>query len=165
MFAEGPNGRDQRGALMLSSVGIALCLVLAFAARLPEPAGSLDVWNHGRKVSMFEEPEPDDGPVLVTVEYKIDPTKESEFLNAIHDYQRIRRRDVAFRWDIFYDSEGPGVYLETFRVDSWGEHERQHDRFTVADRECEEDVLRFTVEPIKTRHFLYADRIEQQGDE
>jgi Transmembrane secretion effector len=83
------------GALMLSSVGIALCLVLAFAERLPEPASSLDVWNHGRKVSMFEEPEPDDGPVLVTVEYKIDPTKESEFLNAIHDYQRIRRRDVA----------------------------------------------------------------------
>jgi predicted MFS family arabinose efflux permease len=30
-------------ALMLSSAGIALCLVLAFVARLPEPAGSLDV--------------------------------------------------------------------------------------------------------------------------
>jgi MFS family permease len=153
------------GALMLSSVGIALCLVLAFAARLPEPAVSLDPWNHWRKVSMFEEPEPEDGPVLVTVEYKIDPAKESEFLNAIHAYQRIRRRDGAFRWDIFYDSELPGVYLETFRVDSWGEHERQHDRFTVADRECEERVLRFTLAPLKTRHFLYADRIKQEGGE
>jgi hypothetical protein len=153
------------GALMLSSVGIALCLVLAFAARLPEPAVSLDPWNHWRKVSMFEEPEPEDGPVLVTVEYQIDPAQESEFLNAIHDYQRIRRRDGAFRWDIFYDSEIPGVYLETFRVDSWGEHERQHDRFTVADRECEERVLRFTLAPLKTRHFLYADRIEPQGGE
>ena len=71
----------------------------------------------------------------------------------------------SFRWDIFYDSELPGVYLETFRVDSWGEHERQHDRFTVADRECEERVLRFTLAPVKTRHFLYADRIEPQGGE
>jgi MFS family permease len=152
-------------ALMLSSAGVALCILLPVAARLPEPAGSLDAWNHWRKVSMFEEPEPDDGPVLVTVEYKIDPAKESEFLNAIHDYQRIRRRDGAFRWDIFYDAEIQGVYVETFRVDSWGEHERQHDRFTVADRECEERVLRFTLEPIRTRHFLYADRIEQQGGE
>jgi hypothetical protein len=105
---------------MLSSAGIALSLILAFATRLPEPAGSLDAWNHWRKVSMFEEPEPDDGPVLVTVEYKIDPAKESEFLNAIHDYQRIRRRAGAVRWDIFYDAEIPGVYLETFRIDSWG---------------------------------------------
>ena len=65
----------------------------------------------------------------------------------------------------FYDAESPGVYLETFRVDSWGEHERQHDRFTVADRECEERVLRFALEPLKTKHFLYADRIKQQVGE
>jgi len=92
---------------------------------------------------MFEEPKPDDGSIQITVKYKIDPAKESEFLDAIHDYERIRRRDGAFRWDIFYDAEIPGMYLETFRVDSWGERERQHDRFTVADRECEERVLRF----------------------
>lgn len=147
-------------ALMWSSAGSALCIALAFVARLPEPAVSLDAWNHWRKVSMFEEPEPDDGPVLITVEYKIDPAKESEFLDAIHEYERIRRRDGAFRWDIFYDAENPGVYFETFGVDSWGEHERQHDRFTVADRESEERVLRFALEPLKTRHFLYADRIK-----
>jgi len=149
-------------ALMFSSAGIAVCLVLPFAARLPEPPGSLDIWNHWGKLSMFEEPEPDEGPVLVMVEYQIDPAMESQFLDAIYLYQRIRRRDGAIRWDIFYDAEIRGVYVETFRVDSWAEHERQHDRFTVADRECEDRVLRFTLEPIKTRHFLYADRIEQQ---
>jgi len=51
----------------------------------------------------------------------------------------------------------PGVYLESFLVDSWAEHLRQHDRFTLADRESEERVLRLTLEPLKTRHFLYAD--------
>lgn len=152
-------------ALMLSSAGIALCLVLPFAARLPEPPGSLDIWNHWGKVSMFEEPEPDEGPVMVTVEYKIDPATESEFLDAMHDYQRIRRRDGATRWGIFYDVEIQGVYVENFLVDSLAEHERQHDRFTVADRECEERVLRFAVQPLKTRHFLHADRIEPQGGE
>jgi MFS family permease len=152
-------------ALMFSSAGIAVCLILPLIARLPEPPGSLEVWNHWGKVSMFEVPEPDEGPVLVTVEYKIDPAKESEFLDAIHDYQRIRRRDGATRWGIFYDVEIPDVYLENFIVDSLAEHERQHDRFTVADRECEERVLRFAIEPLKTRHFLYADRIEPQSGE
>jgi hypothetical protein len=84
-------------ALMFSSAGITVCLVLPFAARLPEPPGSLDVWNHWGKLSMFEDPEPDEGPVLVIVEYKIDPATESQFLDAMHEYQRIRRRDGAIR--------------------------------------------------------------------
>jgi hypothetical protein len=101
-------------------------------------------------------PSPDDGPVLVTVEYKIDPVKAQQFLEAIHKYQRIRRRDGATRWGIYYDSESPGIYVETFLVDSWAEHQRQHDRFTVADRTVEEQVFRFAREPVRVRHFIYA---------
>ena len=70
--------------------------------------------------------------------------------------QRIRRRDGATRWGVYYDSESPGLYLETFVVGSWAEHERQHDRFTVADREIEIQVSRFTIGPPKIRHFIYA---------
>jgi MFS family permease len=150
-------------ALMISSVGLAACLVLPLVTRLPEGAGSLDTWNHWRKLEMFEEPEPDQGPVLITVEYKIDPARESEFLDAIYGYQRIRRRDGAVRWGIYYDTENPGVYVESFIVDSWAEHARQHDRFTLADRESEERVLRIAIEPIKTRHLLYAHRDEQRA--
>jgi hypothetical protein len=108
---------------------------------------------------MFEEPEPDAGPVLVTVEYKVDPAKEPEFLDAIHDYQRIRRRDGAVHWGIYYDTEHTGVYVENFLVASWAEHARQHDRFTMVDRESEDRVLRLAIEPVKTRHFLYAHRV------
>ena len=87
---------------------------------------------------MFAEPEPDEGPVLVTVEYQIDPNKAAEFLDAIHDYERIRRRDGATRWGVFYDAEVPGRYVENFLVESWAEHARQHDRFTLADGQFEE---------------------------
>jgi MFS family permease len=146
-------------ALMISSAGLAACLVLPFVTHLPEGLGSLDAWNHWRKLAMFEEPEPDAGPVLVTVEYKVDPAKESEFLDAIHDYQRIRRRDGAVHWGIYYDTEHTGVYVENFLVASWAEHARQHDRFTMVDRESEDRVLRLVIEPVKTRHFLYAHRL------
>jgi hypothetical protein len=105
---------------------------------------------------MFVEPQPDAGPVLVTVEYKIDPVEATEFLEAIHKYQRIRRRDGATRWGVYYDSESPGIYVETFLVDSWAEHQRQHDRFTIADRTVEEQIFRFVREPLRIRHFIYA---------
>ena len=83
--------------------------------------------------------------------------KETEFIEAMSDFERIRRRDGAMQWGIFYDTSAPGIYLESFLVESWAEHERQHNRFTMADRESEGRVLKFAREPINTRHFLYAD--------
>ncbi len=148
-------------ALLFSSIGIAACLALPVVARLPAARGSLEAWNHWGKLSMVTQPEPDEGPVLVAIEYRVDPEKVPEFLDALHDYQRIRRRDGATRWGVYYDAENPGVYLENFVVESWAEHTRQHDRFTVADQKFEERVLSLVLESPKTRHFLYANRVER----
>jgi MFS family permease len=145
-------------ALILSSAGIAACLLLRFPFALPRQALDLTNWNHWGKPAMFVEPQPEQGPIMVTVEYTIDPKNAAQFLDAIYKYQRIRRRDGATRWGIFFDSEHPQHYLESFLVDSWGEHQRQHDRFTVADREFEEQVTKFSAQPLKIRHFIYATR-------
>ena len=59
------------------------------------------------------------GPVLVTVQYVIDPAKASEFLHQIYKYQRVRRRDGATSWGVFVDTKAPDTYLESFKVDSW----------------------------------------------
>jgi MFS family permease len=143
-------------ALLGSGLGISACLLLHLPFPLPEPSTTLDSWNHWPKPMMFAEPEPDEGPVLVTIEYKIDPDRAQEFLEAIHKYQRIRRRDGATRWGVYYDSESPGIYVETFLVDSWAEHQRQHDRFTLADRAVEDQVFRYALAPVRIRHFIYA---------
>jgi hypothetical protein len=90
------------------------------------------------------------------VKYVIDPSKASEFLHQIHKYQRIRRRDGATSWGVFVETEAPDTYLECFKVDSWAEHERQHDRFTVADREIENKVSGYAIKPVEIRHFIYA---------
>lgn len=57
---------------------------------------------------------------------------------------------------LYRDTEHPGHYIETFIVESWVEHLRQHERVTSADRELEENVRRFESKPIKVRHFIYA---------
>ena len=152
------NHTNARVALLSSSIGIGACVLLQFPFRLPNTAVDLSTWNHWGRPSMFEEHAPDLGPVLVTIRYVVDPGKALEFLGEIYKYQRVRRRDGATRWAIFYDAEAPNVYLETFVVDSWAEHERQHNRFTVADHELEKRVLSYAREPTTVKHYIHARR-------
>jgi hypothetical protein len=50
------------------------------------------------------------GPVLAAVEYTVIPEREAEFVEAIHQYARIRRRDGAYRWGIYRDTEVANRY-------------------------------------------------------
>lgn len=76
----------------------------------------------------------DRGPVLVTVEYHVREDKQAEFLEIIHTVGQSRKRDGAFVWGIYESTETPNVFIETFYVESWLEHRRQHERVTDADR-------------------------------
>jgi MFS family permease len=142
--------------LATASIGTAACLLLRSWFRLPDTKLDLSIWNHWVKPAMIEEPEPDEGPVLVTVKYVIDPAKAPEFLHQIHKYERVRRRDGAISWGIFVDTEASNTYLESFKVDSWAEHERQHNRFTRADSEVEKQVLSYVIKPVEVQHYIYA---------
>jgi len=154
-----------RWALLVSGAGIGLSLLLQFPFRLPSDAVDLSPWNHWGKPHMFAEHAPELsselGPVLVSVRYVIDPVKAADFLNEIYKYERVRRRDGATRWGIYYDTDSPNTYLETFIVNSLAEHERQHEHFTVADHEIEKRIESFTVEPTKVKHFIYAKKLKR----
>ena len=100
----------------------------------------------------------DRGPVLVTVEYDIDPKDREAFLEAIGKLEHSRRRDGAFAWGVFEDAAEAGRILETFLVELWMEHLRQHERVTKADRVVQDAVERFHLhgEP-KVTHFIAAE--------
>ncbi len=143
-------------ALVLTAIGTGGCLLLQLLFKLPTVPADLSTWNHWGNLTTIEEPDPGQGPVLVTVKYVIDPRKALEFLHQIHKYERVRRRDGATSWGVFVDTEAENTYLETFKVDSWAEHERQHGRFTMADREIENQVLGYAIQPVEIKHFIYA---------
>ncbi|HEY0430225.1 MAG TPA: MFS transporter, partial [Pyrinomonadaceae bacterium] len=84
------------------------------------------------------EPHPKAGPILVTVEYEIEPERAADFVKAMREIKRILRRYGALRWGLFADPARPGHYLETFLVESWAEHMRQHARVTNEDRRAQE---------------------------
>jgi MFS family permease len=100
----------------------------------------------------------DESPVLVTIQYRVNPEKGKDFVVALHALGRVRRRDGAIRWGVFRDATDPTHYVETFLLESWLEHLRQHQRGTIADRAIEETARAFHVgaAPPQATHFLYA---------
>ncbi len=88
-------------------------------------------------------PDLEEGPVLVTAEYHLRLDDAGEFLLAMRELSRVRLRDGAMRWGLFRDPAEPGRYLESFVVESWGEHLRQVDRATFADRAIDERTRGF----------------------
>jgi MFS family permease len=82
----------------------------------------------------------DRGPVLVTVEYRIDDADRAEFHTLMGELGRTRRRDGAVIWSVAEDVATPGVHLEYFVTSSWIEHLRQHERVTAEDRALQEKV-------------------------
>ena len=148
--------RGTHFSLIAAAIGTAASPALILISRLPETPVDLGAWDHWRKPMAVGEVQPDQGPVLVTVEYEIEAKNSDEFLAALKRFSRVRRRDGASRWGVYYDTEHPTRYIETFVVDSWAEHLRQHTRLTQADRALEEGVHRFDAKPTKVRHFIYA---------
>ena len=54
-------------------------------------------------LSISFEPLPDDGPVLIQIEYRIEPHNRKAFLRAIEAVGPTRRRSGATSWRVFRD--------------------------------------------------------------
>jgi MFS family permease len=147
-----------QNALLWAGVGTVATAVLWLFLQLPNLNIDVTPWIHWPMPRIVNGTvAADAGPVLVTVEYDVIPEKTSEFLDAIREYGRIRRCDGASRWGVFRDLETESRYLETFIVDSWAEHLRQHERFAQADRAIEERVHSYTRSQPMVRHLVFAE--------
>jgi MFS family permease len=103
-------------------------------------------------------PEPDAGPVLVTLRYQVPPANQAAFRAAMDRVRLSRRRSGAVRWGLFREGEHGDQFVEVYQVASWDEHRRQHDhRLTGTDREIEEAARALADGPPEVAHLLPAD--------
>jgi len=147
-------------AHVIAAAGALLTIPLAWRWRLQAGADiDLTPSMHWPAPIVSREVEQDRGPVLVTVEYRIDPVERSPFLAALDLLGHERRRDGAYAWGVFEDAADPARFVETFLVESWLEHLRQHERVTNADRVLQTQVQRFQLEGApKVTHMIAATR-------
>ena len=100
--------------------------------------------------------EGDQGPVLVTIEYLIDPARADEFSAVMADSRRWRLRHGALHWGLYRDVADPGRYIEHFLLDSWLDRLRQIERLTAEDMALRDrkNAFHIGLEAPEMRHML-----------
>jgi len=99
------------------------------------------------------------GPVMVTVEYEVDPARAQEFFALMQESRVNRLQKGALSWGLFHDTSDPKRYLEYYLDESWAEHLRRFDRFTAADMDLRDRRNAFHVgeQPPKISRYVAED--------
>ena len=134
-------------------VGAGLAVVLRPAA---DEAVDHTPAHHWPAPVVTGDPSLEAGPVLVQVEYTVDPARADAFTIAVAELGRNRRRDGAVQWWLFQDTADPSRFVETWIEATWAEHLRNHERVSVAHKEIEQRVRDLTRSgsTVATRHFI-----------
>lgn len=148
---------DTRVALAASSA-LLLMLVLLIRGVRVRMGSEADVTPGSTlpELDIDAEPGPDDGPVLIQIEYQIAPDDREAFLEAIRKVAPTRRRNGATSWRVFRDLSTEGRFVERYIVESWAEYVRLRSRMTMSDRTIQSRALDLQEEgtPVRVSRFL-----------
>jgi len=133
-------------AIVLSGV-MMLCLpIIALLLPLPAQASLADVElavpSNQPEVGMAITSR--SGPVVIEIDYAVDPAQAREFYEAMRNVQRTRLRNGGFDWSISRDIADPRLWTERYHCPTWGDYLHMRDRFTQADREIQNLALAFS---------------------
>lgn len=129
--------------LVMGAVGLVIVALAFHRLKLPKGDADLVPSNHWPEPLTAAPVEYDRGPVLILIEYRIDPMERQAFLACLTRLSADRRRDGAYDWGVSEDASDPAAMLEWFKVESWAEHLRQHRRVSKAAADVQDEVLRF----------------------
>jgi quinol monooxygenase YgiN len=133
-----------RTSLVAASVGALACLLVT--RRFQVETGmveDLTPAQFARPAGTEVDVDPHEGPVLITIEYRIDPARAADFLEVMQETRRNRLRHGMLSWGLFRDVGEPGRFIEHFVDESWVEHLRHFERMTAFDLALREKRLSF----------------------
>ncbi|HEX2138703.1 MAG TPA: MFS transporter [Woeseiaceae bacterium] len=120
--------------LLISSLVLLGCAAMGLRFAQPETAAlNLDLLRRWREPEIALEIEQRSGPIVISVEYRIAEENVLEFLAAMGDRRRIRRRDGARHWTLLRDLSEPELWIERFDTPTWLDYIRQSQRATQDD--------------------------------
>jgi MFS family permease len=105
-------------------------------------------------------PKPEDGPVVIYIDYHIAPENREDFMVAMYGMRSLMLRNGATTWQLQQDLEDPNRFRMEMLVGSWSEHLRQHERMTKFEQKTWEIAASYHLdgEPVPVQHFLSVDR-------
>ncbi|MBS1228370.1 MAG: hypothetical protein H6R17_1647 [Proteobacteria bacterium] len=141
-----------RIALAVSAGAMLSLLALTYRIRVRMgDEADVTLGRQPSELAIAVEPMPNDGPVLIQVEYQVTAENREAFLNTIQKIEPTRRRNGASDWRVFRDLGEDGRFVERFVVASWAEYVRLRSRMTVTDRQIHERIGQFQQPGVEIR--------------
>jgi MFS family permease len=143
-------------ALLIAAAVLVIGALVGLRSPMPDTS-KLDrtISTHWPAPQLTFTPDSTDGPVLVTVTYRVAEDRAVDFTNAMLGVGRSRRRTGALRWELFRDGSDPTRFVESYLIGTWAEHMRQHEhRLTGADRRFEEEAKRYALDEPEIAHLF-----------
>jgi MFS family permease len=136
------------GGLCTAAVALVCGAAAGLRYRLPPlEALNLDPLSRWREPTVAVDIEPRSGPVFVTIEWRIRQEDVVEFLKAMEERRRIRRRDGARHWSLLRDLTDAELWIERYDSPTWVEYVRQAQRATQADADIGDRVRSLHIGP------------------
>ncbi len=144
-------------ALIASGIAVAATILVGFIS----PLASGDVEGQDA-IELANDPEVSldlslrSGPVVIEVEYDVDPAQSRQFYDVMRRVQKIRLRNGGFNWTISRDIALPNVWLERYYCPTWGDYLRMRGRYIQADSEtqAEADSFNRSAHGLRVRRWL-----------
>ncbi len=151
--------------IALTSAAFGLLITFPFAYRfhiLQGPVPDHTPFQPRRPApELTPDTDPTDGPVRISIDYRVPAENYAEFTLAIHKLRGVRLRDGAIRWGIYRDAIDPEHLNETFIMESWLDYLRSRERITAADEliRAQARALHQHDDPPRTTYQIYAKEI------
>ena len=132
-------------AILIMAAVLSIGLVVGFFLRLPEVEDlNLELVGRWRAPDVEVPVEPRNGPVHISLRYRIREADIPRFLAVMNESRHIRLRDGARNWALVRDLSDPEIWIEKYRFGRWLDYVLHNERRTQTDRE--------NLKAIKTLH-------------
>jgi len=147
--------------------GVAPSMLISSAAMLVSPLFGLflrmpSVGTQIEDADLLADPEvklaltPRSGPVVIEIDYRIDPDDARAFHGVMQQVQLSRQRNGAYGWSIARDIADPELWTERYHCPTWLDYLRQRNRSTQHDRTLHQRAIAFHrgADPVRVRRML-----------
>jgi Transmembrane secretion effector len=94
---------------------------------------------------------PRSGPIVIEIEYRVDPLKARLFYAVMQQVRSSRLRNGAYGWSIARDIADPELWTERYHCPTWYDYLRQRNRPTQVERDLHARAIAFHTGPAPVR--------------
>ena len=146
---------DQIGidnALLVSAIAMCASPLAAIWLKVPEvDRANQDMVDFPADPKVLLALTPRSGPIVIEIEYRVDPSNARMFYGLMQQVQLNRQRNGAYGWSIARDIATPELWTERYHCPTWLDYLRQRSRPTMSERALQKSAAAFHLGPETVR--------------